>query len=377
MKKVIVLLLAFFLAVPCAAAAELPLLRLDSGVLDYVAAKPGTLRAEDKTYSVTVKYRGSYSATFRGKRNYSLHLKTEDGGQMKQSLLGLREDDDYVLLGALSDPSRLRNIVGMELWRSLGYPAPAAAACELYFGDYYKGVYFLAERPDRKSAGIPREGALYRILAARADGINLFAAAEKGAPKAETWYNAGKVYPEAPSGWQPLQALLAAEDPAALMDRTAFADYYLFVNLIGATDNMKKNLYLCWNGTCFYPMPWDLDASFGRLYNADLSDPDVLYTGPVYDLLTNDAQYRTLLRERWAVLKNRLSPDAVMAVFDRWVLLLEQAGAWDREKERFPVYTDSSTGNSHPLDPEGETAVIRAYLTGRYALLDKLYGETP
>lgn len=353
------------------------MLRLETGVLDYVAARPGLLRTAEGTFPVTVKYRGSYSATFRGKRNYSFHLKTADGEKCRRSLLGLRTDDDYVLLGALNDPSRLRSTVGMEIWRSLGHPAPKDAACELYFGDYYKGVYFLTERPDRKSADVPRGGALYRILAASTDGINLFTAGEKGVPGEKTWYNAEKAYPAGPEGWQALQALLDSDDPGRMTDREAFADYYLFVNLIGATDNLKKNLYLCWDGERFYPMPWDLDASFGRLYNAGLSDPGEMYTGPVCGLLEAEAEYRALLPARWAALREQLSPDALIALFDRRIALLEESGALERERQRFPVYTDASTGEEHPLDPRGERDMIYGYLQVRYDLLDKLYGEMP
>ena len=350
----------------------LPVLRLDAAQLDYVAARPGTLTVEGYSSPVTVKYRGTYSFTFTGKRNYTLHVKTPEGGQHKVSLLNLRADDDYVLLGGLSDPSRLRCPAGLALWRALGYDAPDASACELYFGPYYKGVYFLFERPDRKSAGVPASGALYRVLAEAADGVDLFSAEDPGAPGEETWYNVGKVYPEDDAGWQPLQALIAEGAPR--MDLAAFADYYLFVNLTGASDNMTKNLFLCWDGERFYPMPWDMDAAFGRLYNAELSDPAAWYSGPVYDGLLQTAEFQALLRERWAVLREALSPDAVTAVFEDLYTQLQEAGAWAREAERFPVYTDSVTGVTHPLDPEGEIALIRAFVTARHGMLDAEFG---
>ena len=350
----------------------LPLLRLDAARLDYVSAKPGTLTVEGFSTPVTVKYRGTYSFTFTGKRNYSLHLKTPAGEQRKVSLLGLRADDDYVLLGGLSDPSRLRCPAGLMLWRSLGYAAPQAAACELYFGPYYKGLYFLMERPDRKSAGVPVSGALYRVLAEKADGVDLFSAPDPGAPGEKTWYNVEKVYPEGSAGWLPLEALLQEGD--GRMDLRAFADYYLFVNLTGASDNMAKNLFLCWDGSRFYPMPWDLDAAFGRLYNAEPSDLAAWYSGPVFDGLLKMPAFQSLLRERWAALRDALSPDAVMAVFESLYSQVLASGAWAREAARFPEYTDRVTGVTHALDPQGELALIRDFIAGRHALLDAEYG---
>ena len=371
MKKLFILALAALLLLPWTAGAEaLPALRLEASQLDYVAVKPGTLSLEDFTTPITVKYRGAYSITFAGKRNYSLHLKDDSGAPRKVSLLGLRQDDDYVLLGGYSDASRLRCAAGLTLWRGLGHPAPSCAPCELYFGPYYKGIYFLVERPDRKSAALPRDGALYRVLAEAVDGVDLFSAEDAGEPGADTWHNLGRVYP-AEGGWEPLQALVRGE---AALDLSAFADYYLFVNLIGATDNITKNLYLCWDGTRFYPMPWDLDAAFGRLYTAELSDPDVWYSGPLFDGLLERADFQAALRERWAALREALSPEAVAAVFEGLYDQIDAAGAWERERTRFPSYTDSVTGVTHPLAPREEIALIRQYIASRHALLDAAYG---
>ena len=373
MKKLL-LLFALLLLLPaarCRGEGALPVLRLDAAQLDYVSAKPGLLSLGGFSTPVTVKYRGTYSFTFTGKRNYSLHLKDEAGGRRNVSLLGLRRDDDYVLLGGYSDPCRLRCAVGLDIWRGLGYPAPRTAACELYFGGDYKGLYFLGERPDRKSAGLNDTGALYRVLAERADGLDLFSAEAPGLPGGEAWLNVGKVYPEDAAGWQPLAALLRDR---SLLDRTAFADYYLFVNLIGATDNMTKNLFLCWDGTRFYPMPWDLDAAFGRLYTAEPSDPAAWYAGPLFDSLLEDGGFRALLAERWAALRETLSPDAVAARFAEAIAALDETGVWEREAERFPAYTDSVTGKTHPLAPWRELDFIRDFLRARFELLDAAYG---
>ena len=210
------------------------------------------------------------------------------------------------------------------------------------------------------------------MLAQKADGVDLFSADAPGAPGEETWYNVSKVYPENASGWQPLKALL--QEGTARMDLAAFADYYLYVNLTGASDNMTKNLFLCWDGSAFFPMPWDMDAAFGRLYNASLSDPAAWYSGPIFDSLLDTADFQALLRSRWAALRDALAPDAVMKVFESLYAQIQSAGAWEREAARFPSYTDSVTKATHPLDPEGELTLIRDFITGRYALLDAQYG---
>lgn len=373
-KKLLIWAMLAALLCPLAARGEeaLPVLTLRAPTLNYVSLREGELALPaGESIPVTVKYRGTYSATFTGKRNYTLHLKDGAGNPRKVPLLGLRKDDDWVLLGGLSDGSRLRVPVGLALWRDLGYPAPAGAPCELYFNEYYKGLYFLVERPDRKSAGMPKNGALYRVMAAAAEGIDLLSMpAPEGPGDPEMWYNLGKVYPEGEGGWEPLSALLSAPDRAALLNLPAFADYYLYVNLLGASDNMTKNLYLCWDGARFSPMPWDLDAAFGRLYDATPSDPAAWYSNALYDDLVARADFQSLLRERWQAVRPVLSPDAVMARFTALYEELDAAGVWTREGERFPAYTDFTSRVTQPFDPAGELAFIRDFLIRRCALLD-------
>lgn len=382
--------LLMFFCLPCAmgesdAASQfsLPQIYLDGALLSMVENKPGKLTVTDGpaefSCDITLKYRGTYSASFTLKRNYTLHLKNADGGQLKESLLGLREDDDWALLGGYSDPSRLRILVGLDLFRDTCGPAPRGKLCEVYFGQYYKGVYTLVERPDRKSAAVPKDGALYRVLAASVEGVDILSMPAVSVPQGESWYNIGKVYPEGDDGWQAmerLQAFLTTTDDGRLdeyFDLAAFADYYLFVNLTGASDNMQKNLFLAWDGEAFYPMIWDMDAAFGRLYNAELSDPLAWYSSPLFDRLLESEGFYDLLRVRYAALREQFLPENVCARFERYALQLEGSGALDREAERFSTYTDVTTQKTHALDVRGEIELIRDFMQKRIALLDSAF----
>ncbi len=371
-----------------AAAHSLPVVRLSAALLNTLTTKPGTILVKDASGEVfesdiTIKYRGTYSASFTLKRNYTLHLKTPDGAQRKAGLLGLREDDDYVLLGGYSDPSRLRILVGLDLFRDTCGPSAQGTLCEVYFGEYYKGVYTLAERPERKTAKVPKDGALYRVLAASVDQVDVLSGHAASAPEGESWYNIGKIYPAGDAGWQALQALHAflrtADDAAfaaeigAYLDLTAFADYYLFVNLIGATDNLQKNLFLAWDGERMYPMPWDLDAAFGRIYNAELSAADAWYTSPLFDRLLKAETFKQLLSARYAQLRPHFLPEAVCARFTEYADLLAESGALAREAERFGTYTDITTQKSHALNVYGEIELIRGFMQQRIALLDAAF----
>lgn len=388
-----VCLLALF-CLPCvmgksdaASQFTLPQIYLDGALLSTVENKPGKLTVadgqEEFACDITIKYRGTYSASFTLKRNYTLHLKNADGGQIKHSLLGLREDDDWVLLGGYSDPSRLRILVGLDLFRDTCGPAPRGELCEVHFGQYYKGIYTLTERPDRKSAAVPRNGALYRVLAAGVDGVDILSMPAASAPQGDSWHNIGKVYPEGDGGWQAMERLHAflttaddktfEKDVGKYFDLTAFADYYLFVNLTGASDNMQKNLFLAWDGAVFSPMIWDMDAAFGRLYHAELSDPAAWYSSPLFDRLLNTESFCALLRVRYNALREEFLPENICARFEKYAALLEESGALWREAERFGEYTDVTTQKTHVLDVRGEIELIRDFMQKRVDLLDSAF----
>ena len=373
--------------ISAAASLSLPVICLEGALLSTLENKPGKIRVQTGESmfesDITLKYRGTYSASFTLKRNYTFHLKNADGTQRKEALLGLRADDDYALLGGYSDPSRLRIPVGLDLFRDTCGAASDVALCEVYFGQYYKGIYTLAERPERKTANVPKDGALYRVLAATVDGVDILSGMEAAAPRGEDWYNIGKVYPDGDDGWmamEKLQAFLFEADDAAFaekigdyLDMTAFADYYLFCNLIGATDNMQKNMFIAWDGEKMYPMPWDLDAAFGRLYNAELSDPQMWYSSPLFDRLLKTEAFCQLLPARYAALREHYLPENVCARFTAYADVLSESGALEREAARFSVYTDVTTQKSHQLDVYGEIELIRDFMQRRIALLDAAF----
>ena len=373
---------------PCATADDkLPVVTVTASQLNEQAVKEGAISIaypDGSSFSspITVKYRGTYSASFTLKRNYSLHLKNTDGSQRKESLLQLRHDDDYTLLSGYSDMSRLRILVGLDLFRDTVGPAPQGALCEVYFGPYYKGIYTLTERPDRKSAGVSKQGALYRVLAQSVDGVDLLSpAGPLDFGQNDACYNIEKIYAAENVGWQPLielQNFLGTADNEAFSDGidqylnlAAFADYYLFVNLTGASDNMQKNLYLCWDDGQFSLMAWDLDAAFGRLYNAEPSDENALYSSYLFDRLLALPAFKEILQTRYANLRAHFLPDAVCARFERYADILEKSGALEREKTRFSTYTDFATGKTHMLNVRGEIEFIRNFLQKRVNLLDE------
>ena len=106
---------------------------------------------------ISIELRGSSSQEIFPKKSYSLETQTLDGNNNNVSLLELPIENDWVLYGAYSDKTLLRNNLTYELARQMGHYAPRTKYCELFINDEYLGVYMLTEKikRDKNRVNIP------------------------------------------------------------------------------------------------------------------------------------------------------------------------------------------------------------------------------
>ncbi len=94
---------------------------------------------------VGIEIRGSSSSGWP-KKSYSLETRTDSGTNLNVSLLGMPEENDWVLNGPYSDKSLMRNVMAFRLRNDMGRWAPHTKFCELFLNDVYMGVYVLMEK---------------------------------------------------------------------------------------------------------------------------------------------------------------------------------------------------------------------------------------
>jgi len=114
--------------------------------------------AEDAEFSspIAIERRGNSTQTFP-KASWSLELQDYTGSGVDAVLLGMPEEEDWVLYGPWMDRSLVRNTVGYGVWADLGYYAPRTRYCEVYLldergetpGQGYEGLYVLTEKIKR------------------------------------------------------------------------------------------------------------------------------------------------------------------------------------------------------------------------------------
>lgn len=107
---------------------------------------------KDKTSQqgiVGIEYRGSTSFMLFEKKSYNIEIRNEAGDGISVPLLGMPEEEDWVLYGPYVDKTLLRNVLIYELSNQIGMYASRTQFVELYLNAKYEGVYVLIEKIKR------------------------------------------------------------------------------------------------------------------------------------------------------------------------------------------------------------------------------------
>jgi hypothetical protein len=108
---------------------------------------------------IAIERRGSSSQMFP-KKQYGLELQNDTGtGDSAVSLLGMPEEEDWILFAPYNDKALMRDVLAYKLGRDLGRYAPRTRFCELFLKKYdeslgkthyvYQGIYVLIEKIKR------------------------------------------------------------------------------------------------------------------------------------------------------------------------------------------------------------------------------------
>jgi hypothetical protein len=93
---------------------------------------------------IGIEIKGSSSQQFP-KKNFAFETRMGNGENLNVELLGMPEENDWVLHGPYSDKSLLRNVLGYHLGELTGRYAPRTRFCELMINGSYEGLYVLTE----------------------------------------------------------------------------------------------------------------------------------------------------------------------------------------------------------------------------------------
>ncbi len=417
----------------------LPIVQVEYGTVNGNVYSPGFITVHEPAKNVTpeklnseYKWRGATAMGF-AKKSFNIKLKDALGEKMHKSFYGLREDNNWVLDAMAIDYARMRNRVSTDLWNDFSTPpyqtefengvinGTRGQYVEVFINNEYNGLYCMTEKVDRKQLQLKKyddvtkqvNGVLYKTtdwsFEVFMGGLNNDQPKKASIPdpidyQAETWNGYEVKCPDLGDGevvdWRPIYSAVNfsafASDPdfasrvSDVFDLPVWTDYYLFIELLLASDNQGKNMF-------FYAYdknvsgkigiaPWDCDGTFGRRWSAakDWGSgnclPEQDFTNFVVTnehgqsnvflrLMQNNVNgFNSALRARYAQLRSTyFSPEQLISRFTSYNAMFEKSGASAREISRW-----NGSGLSN-MNFQTEMNYLSDWITRRIAYLDYQY----
>jgi len=323
-----------------------------------------------------IRIRGGTSVYFP-KKSYRLEFLEDSIGPSTRdvSLLGLRNDDDWLLLSMFNEPLKLRNMTCHALWQKIHEPyykseEPNLVAgtrtkyIEVFLNGNYYGLYLIAERVDRKQLKLRKFeldpenfGELFKAQE-WGQGVVSFNWLAPYSNSSRTWDGYEKKYPNVNliTEWNGLYSfkefVLQSGDQQFRneifnhIDKDNAVDYFIFINVLRALDNTGKNTYMgrYKKDQPYFYTPWDLDATLGMYYDGtEDSYFQGILTNGLYNRLLEDCNtggFISSLQTRWTELRSGiLQTDTIMTTFNSHFNTLNDNGNYARENLAWNQYT--------------------------------------
>ncbi|MGA0560159.1 CotH kinase family protein [Larkinella sp. VNQ87] len=346
-----------------------------------------------------IRNRGNISRKFP-KKSYNMELWKDPNGddELETSLLNMRKDSKWYLLAMYNEPLRLNNATSHALWLNMhklyyaNQEADANSAirtryCDVFINNRYAGIYLFTEPMDRKQLKLKKTGDNGEIRGElyKADGwsdATLYKGlpAPPSKPTDEVWAEWEMDYPD--PYWNNLYELIKfiTKSPVDEFKNTVsqklrldnLADYFIFHNLLNATDNFGNNQFLARykEGQPYFLIAWDLDGTFGYSTLAERSeDTRFISTNGLFErLLTlNPDGFKSKLRNRWfALRRNEFSFPMLKSKLTANYDLLTAEGAYTREATKWP-------GTVRTTD----LSTVTTWLEARLKFLDEYFALFP
>ena len=405
----------------------------------------GTLRVTDPDIAVydsaiiaAFKYRGA-SAMNYPKKSYAIKLRDADGNSVDRKFFNLRNDNNWILDAMAIDGACMRNRVSTDLWNDFA-TAPyhktlenkartgtRGRFVEVLLNGNYHGLYCMTEKMDRKQLKLMKyapktdtteeqiHGSLYKstdwtyeTFMGHEQNSSYYPgtapAAYDNSARRETWRGYEIKYPDyetEPIDWAPLWNAInfvatSSQDDfdnnfGKYFDRPVVDDYFLFIELMLASDNHGKNMFFfnydqagATNAQKIGIAPWDMDGTWGGYWDGSrdyVSDPTRDFVSFIwatehgiitfYDKLAKSSYLRwsDVLKERYAQIRPQwFNPANLAKRFTDYAELFAESGADLREQGKWGVLHN---------DIQGDVAYITNWITRRVAMLDDKYGYDP
>ena len=362
---------------------------------------------------ISIERRGESSSMYP-KKSYSIETQTDSGTNNNISLLGLPEENDFILYGPFGDKSQIRNVISYRLFEQMGHYAPRTRFIELVVNNDYRGLYVLTEKikRDRNRVDMARLTPSDTASPDITGGYLLRVDKTSGMDPSAYWQSSiqppiqgyGSVqyqyfdpkYDELTTFQRSYirnhmfkfeQALVSSNyrDPVngyqAYLDIPSFVDIMILNEFTKDVDGFRLSHYFYKQrddrgGKLVQGPPWDYNLTFGNNdFAGDINSPSYwVYTKGMtiywWARLMQDNWFRNQLYCRWDQLSSSiLDPGNVSMMIDG--ILYDVEDAIHRNYSRWPVFgiyvwPNSFVGNNY----EEEEAYLRNWIGDRLSWMD-------
>ncbi|MGW8317419.1 MAG: CotH kinase family protein, partial [Bacteroidales bacterium] len=367
---------------------------------------------------ISIEIRGESSQYFYNKKSYSIETQTPEGENNNVSLLGLPEENDYVLYGPYGDKSLIRNVITYRLYESFGHYAPRTRFIELILNGDYLGLYVLTEKikQDRNRVDIARINPMDTVGDELTGGYLMRVDKTTYMDPSEYWTS--PVTPPVP-GYFPItyqffdpeyeelnapqrqymknylilvERALSGEhfrDPVrgyrGYMDIPSFVDLMILNEFVKDVDGFRLSHYFYKEkdsdgGKLVNGPPWDYNLTFG---NSDYTEDVHLTTNWTYTLTNTIYWWARAMEDQWLrnevycrwdeLYSSLLSQQWINTLIDN--LISEMGDAVRRNFERWPILGIYQWPNSYVGQTYAdEEAYLRSWISNRLLWIDGEWG---
>jgi len=121
---------------------------VDMGIIDNGAGNRNHRFDEFNNYNgkISIETRGESSQGLFPKKSYRIETQDALGNNQNVSLLGMPEENDWILYAPYTDKTLMRDVLTYKMGNDMGRYSPRTRFVELVLNGYYQGIYVLIEK---------------------------------------------------------------------------------------------------------------------------------------------------------------------------------------------------------------------------------------
>ena len=392
-----------YIAKPAADSTQLPYIVIETnefGVYDSsVIASMGIINNPSKQFNrlsdnftdydgrIRLKLHGTYSLRFP-KKSLRIELQDSTGDNNNVPIIGLPEENDFILYAPFQDKTLIKNVFTYNLGRKMGYYAPRTRFCELVLNGRDLGLHVLIEKikRDRNRVNI-REMDSNDISGVSLTGGYIL---EYNLGLEIAYPNSKNITPEQEnyisSFIDKCEGLIQNIDYCSseneyknYIDINSLADYYIINELSLNFDAFSKSWYMykdndAVDGRLKYGPFWDYDVAW-NYYLGQRVEGWWRYNSPIlnFGAILNDTSFVHLLIDRWNNYRaGILSKEAIFGLIDSITTAI--APAIDRNYQIWPVIQYTEYGQYVGLTYKDWVNEMKTWIEGRLLWIDENIG---